>query len=30
MKEAVAHMRSRFLTIGFTSDHDALFLNRIS
>lgn len=30
MGEACKHIKSRFLTIGFTSGHDALFLNKIA
>ncbi len=30
LKKAASTIRSRFLTIGFTSSHDALFLNEIA
>lgn len=30
MKKQVSEIPSRFLTIGFTSGHDALFMNKIS
>ena len=30
LKQEITEIKSRFLTIGFTQDHDAKFLNQIA